>query len=38
VTVDQAVTEWPAGARDGTIRTRERKPYKPATVRAVEQN
>jgi integrase len=38
VTVDAAVAEWLAGAKDGTIRTRGRKPYKPATVRAVEQN
>jgi integrase len=38
VTVDAAVAEWIVGAKDGTIRTRGRAPFKPGTIRIVERS
>ncbi len=37
VTVDAAVKAWLEAARTGTVRTRGRKPFAPATIRSVEQ-
>lgn len=37
-TLREAVADWITGAHAGTIRTRGRQPFKPSTIRAVEQN
>lgn len=37
MTVRQAAEEFLAGARDGSIRTSARRPYKPATIRSYDE-
>lgn len=37
LTLDQAAEAWTAGAKDGSIRNRSRRVYKPSTVRGYEQ-
>ena len=37
MTVRQAADEFLAGARDGSIRTSARRPYKPATIRSYDE-
>jgi integrase len=38
ITLDAFAEEWLAGIKDGTIRSRSRRPYKPSTVRGYERS